>query len=361
MNDYANMFGSTTVTKDPSAPLATPGAIVPQMAKTAVIVAVKPNLPANILQIGSQSTAKLNDISNKVLEKVKVSAAGDFGKGVTEILALTETVDMSRLEEDKSLIGRMTNIFRTSRVKVLAQFDDVNSHVQRIADNLVNEIREMDNENKWLVTMYDENLQSVRMLQDDIVVLQGHLASQRQYVSDLATVDPRTQEQEEELQRERQIEETIERSISRLETQLQIGIMDAPDIRSLQKNNVQATLDYRDLIEVTIPSWKRQLTIALTAARQVRRAEQGDAIKNRNNDLIRKRADAMRDASIKTATLSQRSSVADVDTLEYAQNQLVARITEVRRIETEGRAQRERDVQRLRDNREKLKQEMAKW
>lgn len=329
---------------------------------------VKPQLPASIEEIGRNSTSKINKISEQVLNKVKVGDTGGLGKGITDILSLTATVDMSKLEEgDPGLVGKITNLFKQTRVKVLAQYEDVNQQVERIANDLKKELVEMQVENKWLEQLYQENIKEIITMKDDVENLRELHQRQVAYVNSLRQAPDTNMDDTEKMQHaqlindEANIQDRIERQIDRLERLIQIGMMDAPDIRSLQKNNFDTTASFNDIIDVTLPLWKRQLTMALQAARNLNRAKLGNAIADRNNDLMRKRADLMHDASIQTAQLSQRSSVADTDTLEYTQAKLIDRLGQVKQIEANGRAQRQADSQKIAANREQLRLEMKNW
>lgn len=358
MNNFSSMFGSKPTTT--ATPTNVPN-LTPQVQQRALVLQ-KPQLPANIEEVGKSSTDKINKISEQVLNKVKTCDLGSLGKGITDILSLTATVDMSKLEEgEPGIVGKLTNLFKQTKVKVLAQYEDVNKQVERIANELKAELVNMQVENKWLEELYQENLQEIRNMKSDVEALQVLLQQQVVYVEQLRQADDGTMEYAQKIADEANTQTRIEKHIDRLERLIQIGIMDAPDIRSLQKNNIDTTSSFNDIIDVTLPLWKRQLTMALTAARQLKRAELGNAIADRNNDLMRKRADLMHESSIKTAQLSQRSSVADTETLEYTQNKLIDRLTQVKQIEAAGRQQRAQDAQKIAANREQLRLEMQSW
>lgn len=364
-NQYKDMFNNPTTGGQMamrSSGKATTNDGKPILVTDITPVAFKPQLPVNFTQKGRNHVDKINQITDQVTAKIKMSDTSELGKGVTEILALTSSVDMSKIEDaDKSFLGRITNTFRNTKVKLLAQYDTAKDHVDRIVVNLKKELDSIDTENKWLADMYTANLTSLNMLQVDVMELLENKKQQAAHVAYLESIQNRTNQQDEDLHNERFVLEQLSKHIDRLERLVQIGVLNAPDLRSLQKNNYDATSDFNDIIDVTIPQWKHQLTLALLAARQVKRAEMSNAIKDRNNELMRKRADMMHDASVQTAMLSQRSSVADVDTLEYVQEKLVNRLTETRRIESEARSRRESDLTRILENREKMKIEMQKW
>jgi uncharacterized protein YaaN involved in tellurite resistance len=333
----------------------------PQVQNTALAV-VKPQLPANIEEIGRASSSKINKISEGLLNKVKVGDTGGLGKGITDILSLTATVDMSKIDDgDPGFMGKITNMFKQTKVKVLAQYEDVNKQVERIANDLKGELTAIQVENKWLEEMYQENIKEIRSMKGEVETLRHLLAQQTAYVEALRQKQDDSMEHAQLINDEVNNQQRLEKHIDRMERLIQIGIMDAPDIRSLQKSNIDTAGSFNDIIDVTLPLWKRQLTLALQASRALKRAELGNAIADRNNDLMRKRADLMHESSIKTAQLTQRSSVADTDTLEYTQAKLIDRLNQVKQIEQNGRAQRAQDAQKIAANREQLRIEMQNW
>ena len=366
MTDFSNMFGAKpTITKTNPINLCpeivTPVANLPAVRQN-FGVATKPQLPTNIEEIGRTSTSKINKISEQVLNKVKVGDTGGLGKGITDILSLTATVDTSKFEEgDEGFVGKITNLFKQTKVKVLAQYEDVNQQIERIANDLKQELVAMEVENKWLEELYQENIAEIRTMKGEVETLRELLQRQTSYVESLRQVQDDSMEHAQKINDEVNIQTRIERQIDRMERLIQIGIMDAPDIRSLQKNNFDTKASFNDIIDVTLPLWKRQLTMALQAARSLNRAKLGNAIADRNNELMRKRADLMHDASIQTAQLSQRSSVADTETLEYTQAKLIDRLNQVKQIEAQGRAKRQADAQKIAANREQLRLEMKNW
>lgn len=359
MTDYKNMFPSQKVVA------ATPiqaGMPVSLQTTTANIVLAKPAIPANFDTLGQNHCDKLNELSNQVLTKVKTADLGGLGKGITEVLLLTDSVDLNKLnEEPEGAFSKAIGFLKQTKARIKAQYESADTQMGAIAKNLDVEISKMNAEAKGLQTMYDENIKSVHNLQADITTLYGYVTQQKDYVEALKAIDQPTSEQQETLMRENQELDRMLKRMDRLERILQVGIMDAPDIRSLQKNNFDCIGDFKDIIEVTIPLWQRNLAKALIAQQQVKRAELGNAVKDRNNALMRQSADLMHTAGVKTAQLAQRSSVADIDTFEYAQTKLIDRMTQVRQIETNARAQREQDIARLQQRRQELKQEMLKW
>jgi uncharacterized protein YaaN involved in tellurite resistance len=362
MKNFDSMFGGQkTATPTPGVEVLTMPTV--QVNQTALVTATKPQLPTVIEDIGKSSTDKVNQLAEQVLNKVKGSDLGSLGKGVTDILALTESVDLKTIpaEDGDGLIGKLVSKFKYTRTQMISKFEDVNTQVEKIADNLRSELVKIRDENKWLDDLYQANLQEVHALQANVEQLKTILSQQVAYVESLKAQSDQSMDHAQLVQDEVNVQTRIERQIDRLERFVQIGMMDAPDIRSMQKNNVDTESTFRDIIEVTLPLWRRQLAEALQAAKQQRRAELGNAIADRNNELMRRRADILHDASIKTAQLSQRSSVADTETLEYTQTKLIDRLKQVKAIEQQGRTQRQADAQKMLASREALRNEMRSW
>ncbi|MDY4972474.1 MAG: toxic anion resistance protein, partial [Erysipelotrichaceae bacterium] len=78
-------------------------------------------------------------------------------------------------------------------------------------------------------------------------------------------------------------------------------------------------------------------------------------VTNMTNELLKKNAETLKMATIETAKESERG-VVDIETLQHTNQQLIATLDEVVKIQTEGRAKREEAQKEL----VKIEQELNK-
>ncbi|MFM2652094.1 toxic anion resistance protein, partial [Vibrio alginolyticus] len=107
-----------------------------------------------------------------------------------------------------------------------------------------------------------------------------------------------------------------------------------------QTNNITLIEKFDNIKTLTIPSWKKQFTLAISMLEQRKSLELAGKIDNATNDLIKRNADLLRQNTLQTARANQRS-VIDLETLEHVQNTLITTLQDVVSIEQEGARNRE--------------------
>ena len=89
----------------------------------------------------------------------------------------------------------------------------------------------------------------------------------------------------------------------------------------------------------TIPLWKNQMVIALGLEHAPRAAKAQNAVTDMTNELLKKNANALHEATVSTAKASERGIV-DIETLTQTNAELVKTFDEVLQIQSEGRQKR---------------------
>ena len=89
----------------------------------------------------------------------------------------------------------------------------------------------------------------------------------------------------------------------------------------------------------TIPLWKSQMVLALGLEHSRQATAAQTAVTNMTNDLLRQNAEMLRMGTVATAQEAERSIV-DIETLQHTNQELIATLDEVLRIQTEGREKR---------------------
>ncbi|MGI2897176.1 toxic anion resistance protein, partial [Vibrio alginolyticus] len=132
----------------------------------------------------------------------------------------------------------------------------------------------------------------------------------------------------------------IEKRVHDLRSLQMLALQTAPMIRMVQTNNITLIEKFDNIKTLTIPSWKKQFTLAISMLEQRKSLELAGKIDNATNDLIKRNADLLRQNTLQTARANQRS-VIDLETLEHVQNTLITTLQDVVSIEQEGARNRE--------------------
>jgi uncharacterized protein YaaN involved in tellurite resistance len=136
-----------------------------------------------------------------------------------------------------------------------------------------------------------------------------------------------------------------------------VAVQTAPMIRMVQSNNRILIDKFRNLQELTIPSWKKQFTLAIALMEQQQAVELTQKIDDTTNELMRRNADLLRQNSINTARANQRS-VVDIETLEHVQQTLISTMEEVEQIQRDGEQSRQQAAGRMEEMKAELIQRM---
>ena len=131
----------------------------------------------------------------------------------------------------------------------------------------------------------------------------------------------------------------FEKKIYDLELTRQIAIQMAPQIRLVQNNDTLMTEKIQSTLVNTIPLWKNQIVLALGITHSKRAMESQRAVTNMTNDLLRKNAETLHQATVDTAKESERGIV-DLETLQHTNEELINTLDEVMMIQKEGHEKR---------------------
>ena len=131
----------------------------------------------------------------------------------------------------------------------------------------------------------------------------------------------------------------FEKKLYDLELTRQVSIQMAPQIRLVQNNDTLMTEKIQSTLVNTIPLWKNQMVLALGVyhSREAMQAER--EVNNMTNELLKKNAETLHQATVETAKESERGIV-DLETLQHTNQELIATLDEVLQIQKEGHAKR---------------------
>ena len=107
----------------------------------------------------------------------------------------------------------------------------------------------------------------------------------------------------------------------------------------------------RSSINNTIPLWKNQMVLALSLFHSDQAMKAQREVTNMTNELLEANAKALHQGSVEVAKESERGIV-DLETLKKTNEELIAALDEVRKIQDDGRTRRaaaEQELARIED------------
>ena len=292
-----------------------------------------------ILQYGAGAQQKLAAFSEKALANVKSQDLGEVGNMLTDVVAELKNIDVDN--EKKGFLG----LFHKGENKLdamKAKYDKTAVNVDKICDALEEHQVRLLKDTAMLDQMYDLNLTYYKELSMYIAAGKQKLEEVRS--TQLKELMEKAQSGDDQVLAQEAKDlanycDRFEKKLHDLELSRMISMQTAPQIRLIQNNNTMMVEKIQSTLVNTIPLWKNQMVIALGLEHAQRAAKAQNAVTDMTNELLKKNANALHEATVSTAKASERGIV-DIETLTQTNAELVKTFDEVLQIQSEGRQKR---------------------
>ncbi len=294
-----------------------------------------------ILSYGSAAQKKISDFSDTALGGVRNKDFGETGVMITNLIAQLRELNDEAEEDDKGFLGLFKNTKRkienlkTKYDKVEASVNDITAVLEQHQITLLKDVAMFDN-------LYETNMTYFKEL--SMYILAGK--KKLQYEKDITLKALQEKAQKSGLPEDAQAandfaEQCVrfERKIHDLELTRMVSIQMAPQIRLVQNNDTMMTEKIQTVIMNTIPLWKSQMVIALGIEHSKQAMEAQKAVTDMTNELLKKNAAALHQATVEITKESERGIV-DIETLTQTNAELIATLDDVAAIQKEGREKR---------------------
>jgi uncharacterized protein YaaN involved in tellurite resistance len=300
----------------------------------------------SIISFGSAAQAELQQISQAMLADVRNKDVGPAGDSLRDIVTTIRGFSTDELDPNRkqSWWERLTGAAKPA-AKFLAKYEDVQTQIDKITDNLLGHEHTLLKDIKSLDLLYDKTLNFYDELALYIAAGEARIAeldsgaipAKEAEVSAASENDQVITAQE--LRDLRAARDDLERRVHDLKLTRQVTMQSLPSIRLVQENDKSLITKINSTLVNTVPLWETQLAQALTIQRS---AEAASAVKDANdltNELLTKNAENLRQAN-RTIRQELERGVFDIEAVRAANDNLVATIEESLRIADEGKARR---------------------
>ena len=294
-----------------------------------------------ILQYGAAAQKKVTDFSNTALQNVRTKDLGEIGTLLSNLVVELKTSDA---EEEKK--GFFAGLFDKGKDKVTefkARYDKAEANVEKISAILEDHQITLLKDIALLDELYERNNQNIKELTMYILAGRKKLADVR--ANELPELIKKAKESglPEDAQAANDLEQAcvrFEKKLYDLELTRQVALQMAPQIRLVQNNDTLMTEKIQSTLVNTIPLWKNQIVLSLGIQHSKEALEAEREVTNMTNDLLKKNAETLHQATVETARESERGIV-DIETLQHTNEQLISTLDEVLAIQKEGHEKRE--------------------
>ncbi len=319
----------------------------------------------SIIAFGAGAQTELQEISQSMLEGVRNKDTGPAGDSLRGIVTTIRGFSVSELDVRRErswwerLIGRAAPM-----AKFTARYEEVQSQIDRITDNLHAHEHTLLKDIKSLDKLYEKTL----AFYDELAL---YIAAGEAKLKELDDSDIPAKEAEilaapesdqvmtaQELRDLRAARDDLERRVHDLRLTRQVTMQSLPSIRLVQENDKSLVTKINSTLVNTVPLWETQLAQAVTiqrsseAARAVREA--GDL----TNELLTANAENLRESN-KAIRREIERGVFDIEAVKKANADLIGTIEESLAIADEGKAKRARAEEDLKTMEADLRRTLA--
>lgn len=288
-----------------------------------------------ILEYGSGAQTQIANFSEKTLNQVKTKDLGEVGNMLGDIVNELKSFDVD--EKDKGLskfFKKTSNKFTALQTKyqsVEKNVEDISKNLEAHQVTLMKDIATMDQ-------MYELNSSYYKEL--SMYIMAGKKKIEEAKIVELAALEKEAEETNSpaKIQEVKDFRESIhrfEKKLHDLDLTRMVSLQMAPQIRMIQAGNTVMVEKIQSTIVNTIPLWKSQMVLAMGSLHTSQAAKAQRQVTELTNDLLRKNAEALHQASVET-TKAAEESIIDIETIKYTNDQLISALKEVRQIQEDG-------------------------
>ena len=296
---------------------------------------LKVNNSNDVIAFGSNTQQALGEFSSTFVDKVENKDLGEIGETLRELMLNLKEVD------EKQNMGLIGKFFTKSKKKVayaVAGYQKASSSIATVKEELVSQQEKLSSSNKDLDLLYDQNV----IYYQDLNVL---IAAGEYKIEELKTSIIPPLEEEARKSSDQMITQEVkdlydymnrlEKRIYDLNLTRQISIQQAPQIRLIQKTNMDLVQKIQSSINTAIPLWSNQVALYITLMQQEGAIKATKVISDTTNKLLVKNSEMLKMGSIAAATETERG-VVDLETLKITQGNLISTIEETLAIQRDG-------------------------
>ncbi len=311
-----------------------------------------------VFAYGSSAQQQIASFSDSALKNVQAKDLGEVGNMISGLVA-----ELKGFTVDEDERGGLFGLFKRhiDKLAVLKnRYDSAEVNVNKIVDALEAHQVQLLKDIATLDQLYEQNLKYFKELSMYIEAGKKRIADVR--ATDLIAARKKAQESglPEDAQAANDLEAKIDRfekKIYDLELTRNISIQMAPQIRLLQNSNQMMAEKIQSSLVNTIPLWKSQMVMAMGIAHTQSAMEAQKQVTDLTNDLLKRNADMLHQATIETAKESERGIV-DIETLKATNEKLIQTMDEVLDIQAQGKQKRAEAEKELASIEQQLKNKL---
>ena len=308
---------------------------------------VKSDDLSTVQAYGSELSQVIANNGQALLKSVKGDNTAEVVQLSNELLAELNLIDIDEINADtpwKNFARRMPLLRRmvTTIENVKIKYDTIAENVDKISQKMgVAKVVAL-RDNSTLQGIFDNNRSYIEQIRDLILALklrEAEVAKEIEEKQADPTVDAIT------LSDLQSFRTSIQKRIADMQTTEYVLTQNLFQIRATQSNNTAIATKSDNIVTNVIPLWKNQLAIAVIMNNQKASIDAQKKISDTTNEILKRNAANLKINSVNVAKANE-EMVISLDTLQKTTQELIATVTEVKKIHEQG-AQKRKEVERV--------------
>lgn len=290
-----------------------------------------------IITYGASAQKHLADFSEKTLSSVRNKDLDEIGPLLSRLMA-----DLKHDPTEKKGLAGLFSRGANKVESVRAYYGKVENSIDSIVKSLEKHQNTLMRDISILDKLYENN--KVYFKELTMYIAAGKVALKQAVEQELPRL--KAQAQESGLAEDAQSVKDYSNMCDRFEKKLHdldltrtVCLQNAPQIRLVQSNAITLSDKIQTTLMNTIPLWKNQMVITLGIAHSKEAVAAQRMVSDTTNEILRKNADMLHQGTVDIATENERGIV-DMETLRHTNEELIATIDDLMRIQDEGREKR---------------------
>ncbi len=298
---------------------------------------------SSIIFFGSKAQKEVTSVSDEMLNKVRnkdLGAAGDILGDMVGVLRGFHVDDI----KPGSKPGFIARLFGKANpvAKLFQRYEDVRKQIDAITDRLEEHKTTLLTDITMLDRLYEATMGYFKQLEHYIMAGDERL---RQVDQEVIPALAAEYEQggdmlkSQELRDTRSARDDLERRVHDLRLTRQVAMQSLPSIRLVQENDKGLVNKINSTLINTVPLWRQQLATSVAVFHSGEAAETVKSATDLTNELLEKNAENLQLAN-KEARKQMESGVFKIESIQKANEMLIATIEESLQIADEGKRRR---------------------
>ncbi len=299
----------------------------------------------SVVTYGVGAQKDVSDFADNILNDVKQKDSGYVGDILGSLVHKVKDLNVNSLSHRKSflsylpLIGGLFDTFG----RFISRYDTLSMDIEKIVDNLDTARMSLLKDIAMMDTLYDRNLQYVRII--DLYIAAGQIRLDELHEKFLPVIEEKAESSGDPLDAQRlqdfnQFLGRIEKKLHDLKLSRMVAVQTAPQLRLIQNGNQALVEKIQSSVLNTIPLWKNQIVIAIALMRQQKAVKLQKQVTDTTNELLKQNAEMLKSGASEIAREAERGIV-EIDTLKKVNADLIATIEDTLKIQQEGRQKRQ--------------------